>query len=200
MLKTNSSFDYRKATQELNFFAQKEGGEINKLKALKLVYLADRYHLRKYGRLITNDTYFAMKLGPVPSGVKDLAEVSEFLGEEEASYSIRFISQTSNLILRSTQAFESNVFSDSDIEALNYVWDKFGHLEPFALANLTHQYPDWKKHQEELELGSRIQMDIIDFFDDPDCSIDKLFELDEKDKNLRREEISEHSHLESLWR
>jgi hypothetical protein len=141
-----------------------------------------------------------MKLGPVPSGVKDLAEVSEFLGEEESSYSIRFISQTSNLILRSTHTAELSVFSDSDIEALNYVWDKFGHMEPFALANLTHQYPDWKKHQVELVSGSRIQMDLVDFFDDPECSIDKLFELDEKDKNLRREEISEHSQLESLWR
>ena len=48
-----------------------------KMKALKLVYIADRYHLRKYGRLITNDTYFAMNYGPVPSGTKDIAEASE---------------------------------------------------------------------------------------------------------------------------
>jgi uncharacterized phage-associated protein len=200
MLKANFHFDYKKATQELNFFAQKEGGEINKLKALKLVYLADRYHLRKYGRLISNDTYFAMKLGPVASGVKDLAEVSEFLGEEEAAYSNRFITQTNRLILKSINSLEAEVFSDSDIEALNYVWDKFGHLDPFALAKLTHEYPDWKKHADELTLDSRIQMDISDFFDDPDIAIEQLFELDAQEKHLRREALSEYSQLESLWR
>ena len=77
------NFDYQKATQSLTFFAEKEGGRIHKMKALKLVYLADRYHLRKYGRPITNDEYFAMPYGPVASGVKDIIEMSDFLGAEE---------------------------------------------------------------------------------------------------------------------
>ena len=56
-------FNYKKATQALAYFAEKSGGTINRLKGLKLIYFADRYHLRKYGRLITNDTYFAMDNG-----------------------------------------------------------------------------------------------------------------------------------------
>ena len=92
MHKINASFDYRKATQALNHFALKEGGQINKMKALKLVYLADRYHLRKYGRLITNDVYFAMPYGAVASGVKDIAEDSAFLGMRVRKYSARYLS------------------------------------------------------------------------------------------------------------
>lgn len=50
------SFSHRKATQALNFFARKAPGHsINKMKALKLVYFADRYHLRKYGRPVVGD-------------------------------------------------------------------------------------------------------------------------------------------------
>ena len=56
-------FDYKKATQALNFFALKEGGTINKMKALKLIYFADRYNLRKYGRPVRNDDYWAMGYG-----------------------------------------------------------------------------------------------------------------------------------------
>ena len=67
-------FDYKKATQAINYFTKKEGGQIEKLKLIKLVYLADRFHLRKYGRPIMNDTYLAMPLGPVGSSVKDIAE------------------------------------------------------------------------------------------------------------------------------
>src|ERR1700683_762715 len=45
----------RKATQALNYFACLSASgapfaEINKMKALKLLFFADRYHLRKYGR------------------------------------------------------------------------------------------------------------------------------------------------------
>src|SRR5690554_5647220 len=95
------NFDLKKATQALNWLAVKSGGRINKLKALKLIYLADRYHLRKYGRLITNDSYFAMDYGPVPSGVKDLAEVSEFLGKDEQNYSKKFIQPVNQYTLES---------------------------------------------------------------------------------------------------
>jgi len=65
-------FDHKKATQALNFFAKRAGGKITKLNALKLIYLADRYHLRKYGRPIFSDTYWAMPYGPVASSVKDI--------------------------------------------------------------------------------------------------------------------------------
>ena len=50
-------FDYKKAVQAINFFARKNGGKITKLEVLKLIFFADRYHLRKYGRPITNDQY-----------------------------------------------------------------------------------------------------------------------------------------------
>lgn len=48
---------HEKATQALNYLARENGGEINRMKALKLVYLADRYHLRTFGRPVVGDDY-----------------------------------------------------------------------------------------------------------------------------------------------
>ena len=49
------SFSYKKATQALNYFARQSGGHLHKMKALKLLFFADRFHLRKSGRPLTND-------------------------------------------------------------------------------------------------------------------------------------------------
>ena len=76
-------FNYKKAVYTLAYFALKEGGAINKMKAFKLIWLSDRLHLRKYGRPILNDVYFALPMGPIPSNTKDIADNSDFLAETE---------------------------------------------------------------------------------------------------------------------
>jgi uncharacterized phage-associated protein len=199
MQKIHFHFDLKKATQALNWFAGKSGGSINKMKALKLIYLADRFHLRKYGRLITNDSYFAMDYGPVPSGVKDLAEASDFLGSSEQQYSEQFIRPVDQYTLESKQPADNTVFSESDIEALNFAWNTFSRLEAFELAKLTHEYPEWKKHAETLKTDSRIQMNILDFLEDPDTGIEKCFTLSPDDKAAKIDHINETACIESLW-
>lgn len=200
MQRISFNFDYKKATQELNHFALKEGGCINKMKALKLIYFADRFHLRKYGRLITNDIYYAMDYGPVPSNVKDIAEATSFLGDSEKGYSSQYIIPIDSITLQSVKPVDDNLFSDSDMEALDYIWERFGHLDQFELAEITHEYPEWKRHKKALDLDTRIQMYLEDFFDDPDADVDRCFELSEQDKALRREQLEEMAYLESLWR
>jgi len=199
MNKVNLVFNYKKATQELNHFALKEGECISKLKALKLIYLADRYHLRKYGRLITNDIYFARNYGPVPSSTKDIAEASSFLDENEEEYSSQYVKPIDTLTLKSVKPVDKSVFSDSDLEALEFVWDKFGHLDQFTLTDITHKYPEWERHKKALSMDSRIQMNLEDFFEDPNANIDKCFELSDQDKVTRREHLADMAYIESLW-
>lgn len=200
MQKITFDFDHRKATQALNYFAAKAGGGINKMKALKLVYFADKYHLRKYGRLVTNDTYFAMGYGPVPSGVKDLAEGSDFLGNGEKEYASKYLNrQMDSRDLCSARPVDEEALSESDVEALAFAWDKFGHLDQFQLAELTHEYPEWSKHRAALALASRIQMSLTDFLDEPAANVDKCFELRGIDKKVRREQLEEMAKLDGLW-
>ena len=192
--------DYQKSSQALNYFAIKSGGKINKMKALKLIFLADRYHLRKYGRLITNDEYIAMKHGPVPSTSKDIAESNDFLEDAIKEYSLRFIQPVNNLTLSSVGAVDSDVLSESDLEALKFAWDTFGGLTQFELRDLTHFYPEWRKFEESLKYSSCLPMDLLDFLKDPDASVNKCFELTVEDKKTRHEQLIESAHIEALWK
>jgi len=165
-----NDFDFRKVTQVLNYLARKLGGKVDKLKAIKLIYLADKYHLRKYGRLVTGDQYIAMKLGPVQSGVKDIADLSDFLGSEERDYASLFINKEGHDI-KSIKEIDHDELSQTDVEALNFVLGRFGNLRDSELIELTHKGYEWKKHENELKLKSRVDMDILDFFEDSadDC-------------------------------
>lgn len=192
-------FKYKKAAQALNFFAIENGGLINKMKALKLVFFADRYHLRKYGRPITNDEYYAMPFGPVASGVKDIAEFSDFLGETEQEYAAQFIERPDQYTIRSKAACSEKVFSKSDLEALRYAWEKFGQVDEFALVELTHQYPEWKRHESAIETTQRIKMFYEDFFEDPAPGVDKCFDLTPEEKADRLDYLKEISRIEAAW-
>lgn len=195
------AFDYRKATQCLNYFALKAGESVDKLRVLKLIYFADRYHLRKYGRLITNDIYFAMELGPVASSTKDIAEKSEFLDETESKYTNEYLRTRPQHKLESNKPVDIDVFSESDIEALDFVWDKFGHLSPSDLVKSTHEYPEWKRNRQALLLNPRIEIKIEDFLDDPDIeNVEKCFELTSEDREDLLEHLEEMRYVESLWR
>lgn len=56
--------DFEKTVMMINGFARKENGEsIDKLNVLILIFPADRYHLRKFGRMISNGTDYAMQRG-----------------------------------------------------------------------------------------------------------------------------------------
>lgn len=192
--------DPQKCTQALNFFARKAGGRINKMKSLKLVFLADRYHLRKYGRFVTDDNYFAMQYGPVPSNTKEIAESNDFLDETARAYSSQYINPIDNLQLDSTKDVDFDVFSESDIEALNFAWARFGQFDQFQLATLSHSYPEWARYKELVVRGSCFPMNPLDFLNDPKDPVDKCFDLDEDARKLLREQILERSTIDALWR
>jgi uncharacterized phage-associated protein len=198
-MNTGFHFAYKKAAQALNYFAIKHGGEIDKVHALKLVFFADRYHLRKYGRPITNDQYWAMRLGPVPSGVKDLFELDS-ASPEERHYAERFFSrgQRSHSI-RSLAPVDERVLSTSDLEALAFVSQTF--QKGFGIVETTHLYPEWKKHEAAIKGGStRVPMDYLDFLDDPPPEVNPCHELTPEQRQDRQEQLKESADAIALWR
>jgi uncharacterized phage-associated protein len=196
------SFSHRKATQALNFLARQAGGSINKMKALKLVYFADRYHLRRFARPIIGDEYLAMNYGPVPSGTKDLAEMSDFLGEEEASYAKAFLRPVDRFTFGSEQPVVETVFSQSDRKALAWAWQRFGMEDGFTLAKLTHLYPEWKRHEASLnaKLTTRAPMNYRDFLDDPPAGCEPCYPLTDEERNAVAAGIDEVADFERCWR
>jgi len=175
-MQTPIEFDYKKATQAVNLFASREPAKkIIKMKVIKLIWLADRFHLRNYGRPITGDQYWAMPFGPVGSSVKDIAEGSSFLSEAEKEYSDRYLRINGNFV-QSVREPDLDVFSDSDIQALRFAYDRFGRFDARRLVDLSHIYPEWRKFKNQLESeeATRERMSYIDFFLDPDPKSDDI--------------------------
>ncbi len=189
-MNTTPDTSYKKATQALNFLARKKDGRINKMKAIKLIFLADRLHLRKYGRPVIGDSYWAMKLGPVGSKTKRAAELD--LSGDVLLYTKKYIKPTDE----KKQSFVSvkepdlGVFSKTDLECLETIYNTFSDKDQFELAELTHKYPEWSKYQRELETGKkRVKMDYEDFF--ADGSHSGLFAQTKTELNFAKESFGE---------
>lgn len=159
------SFDAQKTEQALLYIAAKQAGRrVSKLTALKLIFLADRYHLRKYARTITGDEYFAMKFGPVASNTKTLIEgiindsgtemfeVVEVNGHEEMKARV------------DAEDFDFDELSETDKEALDAAIRRKKSLRGNKLIEYTHLFPEWKRWESALEIKKREKMDIEDFF------------------------------------
>ncbi len=158
--------DTRKIVQALNYIACSQYGHtINSMKAYKLLWLADRYHLRHYGRTISGDTYYALPHGPVPMDAMNVVEGKQtFLhdGTESASY----IRKSKRYNITSLSAPRMEVFSASDIEALDLVIAAYGKKTWNELSDFSHTFPEWKQYESflvnpYLKKGYKIDMTLF---------------------------------------
>lgn len=190
-------FKHRKAVQLLNFFAIKTGGEINIIKALKLVWLADRLHLRNHGRPILHDTYYAMKLGPVASKTYNLAEDSDNLTAEERAYRYEYLSTLERYIFESIRKVNEKVFSKSDLRVMEKIYQEFGELEGFPLSDESHKYPEWRKFKKQLDArpDTRFAMSYDDFFLNAEQGNNSLFDNDETMLNIVKNIHEENTNI-----
>jgi uncharacterized phage-associated protein len=196
-------FDYKKATQAINYLAKKEGGKIDKLKLIKLVYFADRYHLRRYGRPMVNDAYLAMTYGPVGSSVKDIAEFSSFLDDTELEYASQYLKKGDEAHkVVSIADVDEDVFSQSELEALAFAYDEFGGKTAPALVDLTHIYPEWDKFKSALQSKetTRETMSYMDFFSNPENAGNDKFALSEDMLAASKELYEEDYKVAEFWK
>lgn len=143
------TIDIRAIVQAI-YYLLKKLGTVDKLKLLKLIYLADKYHLIYYGRTITNDDYYAVKLGPIPSSVKDVLEFDKFsLSAEEYKYASSLFKKVDQYNFKANEKARSRLemLSETDIEALDYVIKNFGLMSSSRLINYTHKYPEWSQYR-----------------------------------------------------
>jgi hypothetical protein len=136
-------FDSDKGVAMLKYLLNKMGGVYNYMALLKLAFFSDRYHIRNFARPVSNDRYFALKFGPMPSGLGDLITVASFYDEDFTNIDKYTLSLKDNKI-------DMDEFSKSDILAMDFAIEHFGNLgkgNVFNLANLTHAYPEWDKYK-----------------------------------------------------
>ncbi|MBN2764904.1 MAG: SocA family protein [Paludibacteraceae bacterium] len=149
-----------KILNSILYFASKENDKtISRLKLMKLLWLADRLHLNKYGRLILKDNYFALPHGPIPSNALNFSNAS-IPG---------FYTVNGNKIT-AIKKVDDKFFSGSDLEIMEFVWQSFGNMTASSLRNLSHKFPEWIRFQKELEdtsLPNKFDIVMDDFFEAP---------------------------------
>jgi uncharacterized phage-associated protein len=192
-------FNYKKATQAIFFFLQKAQIELHKVSLLKLIWLADRLHLRNYARTIFDDVYFGMPRGPVASACKDLLENSDFLSADAIAYSQQFIEKSQEKPFLKAKNTKANfkVFSQTDLECLNTVFEHFGTMSEQELSDFSHQYPEWKHFEHNLRNSFRFEMNYQHFFENPENN-HPLFEQSEEKLESAKEWFLENQMLANL--
>ena len=72
----------------------------------------------------------------------------------------------------------------------------------FNLAELTHEYPEWKRHEAALKakLVSRAPMNYRDFLDDPPKGVEPCYPLTPGEREAVADGIGEVASFERSWR
>lgn len=116
-----ASFEPDKAIAAVGYLLERTEEDIYLL--MKMMYLADRLHLSRYGRFIAGDEYAAMKAGPVPSVTYDLMKVVRgeskgVPGAENATRAFEFLGDNRFALRHRPDIGE---LSESDVECLEEV-------------------------------------------------------------------------------
>jgi uncharacterized phage-associated protein len=145
-------FDHLKSVQTIAYFVRKAGGSAEKLKLIKLVYLADRRSFERRGKPINFDSYFSLPHGPVASSALDGMDHNFEHPAWEA------VSQAEN---RKDVTLVGEVTEDrlsrADRAILDEIWNEFGGMTASQIRNWTHRHcPEYV----EVDPATRLPIDL----------------------------------------
>jgi uncharacterized phage-associated protein len=139
-------FNSKKAAQVIAYLALKSPSHrLHVVKAVKLVYLADRMCLESYGFPIIDDDRVSMPHGPVNSTTYRYIN-----GEcESADWSSLLRDRSNHEVSLKSHAHvdDWDELSDAEIDILDTVWDRFGGMNQWQLRDWTHEkknVPEWE--------------------------------------------------------
>lgn len=179
-------YDVEKFVNAVAYFVKK-ADRVDKLKAAKLLYFLDKCHLVRYGRPVTGDCYHSLDCGPVPSMSLDIMNdvicgvpLRRLLHNKRAFERFLRVDKSKRypvFLLRRQPDLE--VFSDSELEALDHTLAEYGSLTGPELIDLTHRELTWKSVKNG-EIDYRLFV-----IDSPNSSeMLELMELDQENREL----------------
>lgn len=137
------AFDSRKTAQAAAHLIHLNGGSLNYMVLIKLLYLADRQSLIETGMPITGDKMVAMPHGPVLSRTYDEINMGESIIPQLSSAWYKYVTEPQDYIVKNKQAAEDDQLSAYELQLLASVYNKFGGMNKWALRDYTHELPEW---------------------------------------------------------
>lgn len=189
-------FDAEKALAAIVYLCSKGIQGLTKYKVCKLLFLADKYHLVRYGRSITGDRLCAMPYGPVPSRILNIlnnaiaSDGSDRVSDDEAKRLSDFIELQRiyrDPHFKSTKDVEPGILSVSDLAALDAVVQEHGSKTFGELKAMTHELYAYQKAWDNRTNNS------------PMIAYEDLFEEDDDALEGAREEMLENYQLRTAF-
>lgn len=162
-------FDIDKFIACMSMLAEARMQDFDKLKAAKLLYFADKYHLLRYGKPIMGDIYYHLDAGPVPSKALDIMNEiicgdSAFAFKGDVSNKSKFqeFLQVKRPLFHKFPVFnliktpEYGCLSESEQEALKETIKRYGALTGKQLIKETHKDTSWIKTENTEEIDYRL--------------------------------------------
>lgn len=124
---------------------------LGKVKLMKLFYFLDFMHLKQYGSPVTYDRYINLEHGPIPQGIKNLIDTaSDDIDISLLSDTVVFekpngIAMVRILPKRPFTETDKKLFSETEIEILEKVCQKFGDKNTKFIEDASHNEAPWKQ-------------------------------------------------------
>lgn len=179
-------FDVKKALQIILFFARKNSqqGEIEYTKVLKLLFLADKLFLKRYGTTISWDHYVAMRFWPVASSIFNVMKEPERFWDLEESINATIRINLETRTLKALKKTDIEYLSKLELDTLSEIFEIFGKYSYSKLIDICHGYDEWAKHKDNIG-SSCIPMEFLDFFA-PSQWENNIFKMDADEIELSK--------------
>lgn len=164
------TFDVEKLVQAIAYFSSRGVKGLDKLKIVKLLYLADKKHLLEVGRPILGDFYACMPYGPVPSQsfniIRDVIDADPEMrpvAEERFDEYLSIDTSRHHHALVVKKEPDTDIFSASEVAALEATASQYGRYTGSELINITHEDPIWTipKSQQQRVRSTEIPFELF---------------------------------------
>lgn len=126
--------------QILNYFAKNFGGKIEYKKAVSLLYLVDRYHLRMIGSYVTKGIWYANRDEIINSILRDLLKGTNTC-QQMITYANAYLELNAQTVT-SLQPIDSIELSYFDIMVLGQIIKFFGEWDSTTLTEFIFELPE----------------------------------------------------------
>ncbi len=175
-------FNEDRAFASIVYVASRGLPNLTKYTICKLVVLADKAHLVRFGRTITGDEIYALDYGPIPS--RTLNALTALIADNFADPTAQRLAP--NIVLdksfqhphfSATEIDFEEFLSPSELAALAEVVEKYGRMDFGELKAITHEFSAYRKAWESRAEGEhRNIMRFEDFFEEDASAIVGAFE------------------------
>ncbi len=182
--------DPEKTVAAIVYLTLHHSSGLDKYGICKLLFLADKYHLVRYGRPITGDEYWALPFGPAPTAV--LNQLNAVSDDAVDSDEIGRLANALDLDrtfryprFKAKIAVDLDCLSKSDIEALDKIYLRYGQVDFGELKSITHAMPAYMNAWNDRGSRESAPMSFEDFFEEDSDALAGVLEEMIEDAELR---------------